>query len=379
MTETAPLETPAAGPRPPMLRPSRTPDFADQPALPEMRGPRPNRLLRALAGQPVDAVPVWFMRQAGRYLPEYRAVREKHDFLTMVKTPEIAAEITLQPLRRFDLDASIIYSDLLPPLEGMGLNLRFERGIGPIIDNPIRSTKQVDRLAVPPADEALAFTLDAIRLIKPELDGKGIPLIGFAGAPFTLASYAIEGGSSKRHELTKRFLYAEPAAWRRLMEKLATLAGDFLVAQAQAGADALQVFDSWAGALSRYDYERYAAPYSRAVLERAHSTGLPVIHFSTGTGAYLDAIAQCGGHATGVDFGLPLAEAAQKAGKPVQGNLDPLLLQAPWRELRAQTDVVLGQRPQCGYVFNTGHGLVPATPPDAVARLTDYVHEQTAR
>jgi uroporphyrinogen decarboxylase len=339
-----------------------------------------SRFLRACRREPVDATPVWLMRQAGRYLPEYRAIRQKHDFLTMVKTPEIAAEITLQPLRRFALDAAIIYSDLLPPLQAMGLPLRFESGRGPVIDEPIRTTKQVDRLATPPAAEALAYTPDAIRLLRPELDAMGIPLIGFAGAPFTLASYAIEGGGSKRYETTRVFMYTEPAAWRRLMDKLVVVAGDFLAEQAKAGAQALQVFDSWAGALSRYDYERYAAPYTAKLIARAKQTGLPVIHFSTGTAGHLDAVAAAGADVIGVDAQPSLSEALQRIGpdRAIQGNLDPLLLQAPPRELRAQVDRVLSEAPPSGHVFNTGHGLVPSTPPDAVAWLVDYVHERTA-
>ncbi|MDX1419098.1 MAG: uroporphyrinogen decarboxylase [Rubricoccaceae bacterium] len=340
---------------------------------------RPDRFLRALRGEPVDATPVWFMRQAGRYLPEYRAIREEHDFLTMVKTPEIAAEITLQPLRRFDLDAAVIYSDLLPPLETMGLGLRFAPGVGPVIDNPITTTRDVDLLATPPAGETMPWTPEAIRLVKAELAPKGIPVLGFAGAPFTLAAYAIEGGGSKRYEKTRVFMYNEPAAWRRLMEKLVTVAGSFLAAQAAAGADALQVFDSWAGALSRYDYERYAAPYTATLIEAARRTGLPVIHFTTGTAGHLDAVAAAGGDAIGVDAGPSLQEAhARVGGRPLQGNLDPYLLQAPWRELKAQADRVLAEAPATGHVFNTGHGLVPSTPPDAVARLTDYVHETTS-
>ena len=339
-----------------------------------------SRFLDALAGKPVDATPVWFMRQAGRYLPEYREIRKDRDFLTMVKTPEIAAEITLQPLRRFDLDAAVIYSDLLPPLQTMGLGLHFEKGVGPVIENPIRTTKDVDMLATPPAGETLMYTPEAIKLVKAELEPKGIPVLGFAGAPFTLAAYAIEGGGSKKYEKTRVFMYNEPAAWRRLMDKLVTVAGSFLTEQAKAGADALQVFDSWAGALSRYDYERYAAPYTKKLIEIASKTGKPVVHFTTGTAGHLDAVAAAGGDAIGVDSGPSLVEARERVGGlPIQGNLDPYLLQAPWRELKAQADRVLAEAPATGYVFNTGHGLVPSTPPDAVARLADYVHETTAR
>lgn len=341
---------------------------------------RPDRFLRACRGEEVDATPVWFMRQAGRYLPEYRAIREHHDFLTMVKTPEIAAEITLQPLRRFDLDAAIIYSDLLPPLQGMGLPLRFAKGEGPIIDTPIGSAKDVDRLATPPASDTLAFTLDAIRLVRAELDIKNVPLIGFGGAPFTLASYAIEGGGTRRYARTKSFMYNEPAAWRRLMEKLVTVVADFLLAQAQAGVQALQVFDSWAGALSHADYRRSVLPYNKMLFEKIAAAGLPTISFSTGTGAFIDMVAEGGGDVLGVDAQMPLDEAQRRAGgRPVQGNLEPIVLQAPWRELKAQTDAVLASAPALGHIFNVGHGLVPETPPDMVGRVVEYVHETTAR
>jgi len=338
------------------------------------------RFLKALKNEPTDAVPVWFMRQAGRYMPEYRALRQKHTLLEIVKTPELAAEVTLQPLEAFDVDAAIIFSDLLPPLEGMGLPLRFATGEGPVIDLPVRSPKDVDRLGTPPAAECLSFTLDAIRLLKGEMASRNLPLIGFAGAPFTLASYAIEGGSTRKFHLTKTFMYQEPAAWRRLMEKLVTVSADFLQEQVRAGAHVVQVFDSWVGALSRADYLRYVQPYTADLLQRVGKAGVPVIHFTTGTGAYLDAVAAAGGHALGVDVHLPIAEARQKAGAmAVQGNLDPLLLLAPWRELKAQTDDVIasnGGKP--GFVFNTGHGLIPQTPPDAVRRLVDYIHQSTS-
>ena len=261
----------------------------------------------------------------------------------------------------------------------MGLGLHFEPGVGPVIENPISTTRDVDLLATPPAGETMTYTPEAIRLVKAEL-GDATPVLGFAGAPFTLAAYAIEGGGSKKYEKTRVFMYTEPAAWRRLMDKLVTVAGSFLVEQARAGADALQVFDSWAGALSRYDYETYAAPYTQKLIAIAQRTGKPVVHFTTGTAGHLDAVAAAGGDVIGVDSGPSLREAYERTGgKPLQGNLDPYLLQAPWRELKAQTDRVLSEAPATGYVFNTGHGLVPATPPDAVARLVDYVRERTSR
>lgn len=321
------------------------------------------------------------MRQAGRYMAEYRALREKHSMLEAIRTPELAAEITLQPINAFDLDAAIIFSDILPPLIGMGLDLEFVKGVGPRLNNPIRSTYQIDVLATPSAAETMAGTLGAIRLVKPELEVQGVPLIGFAGAPFTLASYAIEGGGSKNYAKTKTMMYAEPAAWKRLMTKLVTVVAEYLAEQARAGADALQVFDSWAGAVGRLDYIRYVQPYNRLLFQRLEKTGLPTINFSTGSSAYLDAVADAGGDVVGVDWRLPLDEAWDKVGpeRAIMGNLDPVTLFAPWRELRHHVDDVLGRaagRP--GHVFNLGHGILPETPVDTVRRLVDYVHERTA-
>ncbi|WP_457652015.1 uroporphyrinogen decarboxylase [Rhodocaloribacter sp.] len=342
---------------------------------------RPPRFLRACRREPVDATPIWLMRQAGRYMAEYRALRRDHTMLEAIGTPEIAAEITLQPIEAFDLDAAIIFSDILPPLIGMGLPLEFVKGVGPRIERPLRTTRDVDLLATPPAEAIMPGTLEAIRLVKAALEPRGIPLIGFAGAPFTLASYAVEGGGSKTYARTKTLMYAEPAAWKRLMTKLVTVIGDYLVKQAEAGADALQVFDSWAGALGRGDYERYVLPYNRMLFERLRRTGKPVIHFSTGTSGYLDAVASAGGDVIGVDWRPPLDEAWAKIGpdRAVMGNLDPVALLGPWRELKAHTDDVLNRaagRP--GHIFNLGHGILPETPVENVRRLVDYVHERTA-
>lgn len=321
------------------------------------------------------------MRQAGRYMAEYRALREQFSMMDALRTPELAAEITLQPLNAFNLDAAIIFSDILPPLIGMGLDLDFVKGHGPRLSNPIRSTYAIDVLATPPAAETMAGTLAAIRLVKPDLEARGLPLIGFAGAPFTLASYAIEGGGSKTYARTKTMMYAEPAAWKRLMNKLVTVVADVLAEQARAGVDALQVFDSWAGAVGRLDYMRYVQPYNRVLFERLEKTGLPVINFSTGSGAYLDAVADAGGDVVGVDWRVPLDEAWEKIGtaRPIMGNLDPVTLFAPWRELRHHVDEVLRRaagRP--GHIFNLGHGILPETPVETVRRLVDYVHEKTA-
>jgi uroporphyrinogen decarboxylase len=338
--------------------------------------------LRACRGLPVERTPVWLLRQAGRYQPEYRALREKHSMLEIIRTPELAAEVTLMPVDAFGLDAAIVFSDILPPLVGMGLDLDFVKGDGPRIGNPISTTRDVDLLATPPAEETMAGTLGAIALVRRELEPRDIPVIGFAGAPFTLASYAIEGGTSKDFSRTKAFMFSQPAAWKRLLGKLVTVQADYLLAQARAGAQALQVFDSWAGrALGREDYLRYAAPHNRDLFASVTRAGVPVINFSLGASSYLSEAAACGGDVIGLDWQLPLDEAWERVGfeRPVQGNLDPVALLAPWRELRFRIDDVLDQaggRP--GHVFNVGHGLVPQTPVDSVRRLVEHVRERTS-
>jgi len=315
-------------------------------------------------------------------MPEYRALRERHSMLELVRTPELAAQVTLMPVNAFDLDAAIVFSDILPPLVGMGLDLDFVKGDGPRIANPLASARDVDLLAAPPAEETMEGTLEAIALVRRELAPRGVPVIGFAGAPFTLASYAIEGGSSKDFTRTKAFMLSEPAAWRRLLAKLVTVQADYLLAQVRAGAQALQVFDSWAGrALGRSDYLRYVAPHNRELFGAVARGGAPVINFSLGTSAYLEDAAGCGGDVVGLDWQLPLDEAWQRVGldRPVQGNLDPAALLAPWRELEPRIDDVLdraGGRP--GHVFNVGHGLVPQTPPDNVRRLVEHVRARTS-
>jgi uroporphyrinogen decarboxylase len=338
--------------------------------------------LRACRSLPTDRTPVWLLRQAGRYLPEYRALRERHSLLDLVRSPELAAEVSLQPVDAFGMDAAIVFSDILPPLVGMGLELEFVKGDGPRISNPIERTRDVDLLGTPPAEETMQGTLGAIALLRRELESRDVPVIGFAGAPFTLASYAIEGGSSKDFARTKAFMLSEPAAWKRLLGKLVTVQADYLLAQARAGAHALQVFDSWAGrALGREDYLRYVAPHNRELFAKVCAAGVPVIIFSLGVSAYLRDAADCGGDVVGLDWQLPLDEAWERVGfdRPVQGNLDPAALLAPWRELRFRIDDVLDRaagRP--GHVFNVGHGLVPQTPVENVRRLVAHVHERTA-
>ncbi|HEU5264967.1 MAG TPA: uroporphyrinogen decarboxylase [Gaiellaceae bacterium] len=339
--------------------------------------------LRACRGLSVDRTPVWLLRQAGRYQPEYRALREKHSLLELIRTPELAAQVTLLPVEAFDLDAAIVFSDILPPLVGMGLQLDFVQGDGPHIGNPIERPRDVDLLGTPPAEETMPATLRAIALVRAQLESRDIPVIGFAGAPFTLASYAIEGGTSKDFSRTKAFMLSEPTAWRRLLGKLVTVQVDYLLAQARAGAHALQVFDSWAGrALGREDYVRYVAPHNRELLAAVAQAGVPVVNFSLGVSSYLGEAAACGGDVVGLDWQLPLDEAWERIGfdRPVQGNLDPAALLAPWRELRFRIDDVLdraGGRP--GHVFNVGHGLVPQTPVDNVRRLVEHVRERTSQ
>ncbi len=351
-----------------------------EPALPPDAEPT-SLVLRAYRGLPTERTPVWLLRQAGRYMPEYRALRERYSMLELIRAPELAAQVTLQPVDVLGVDAAIVFSDILPPLVGMGLDLDFVKGDGPRIANPISSPRDVDLLATPPAEETMAGTLEAIRIVRSELESRGIPVIGFAGAPFTLASYAIEGGTSKDFAKTKAFMLSEPAAWKRLLTRLATVQADYLLAQARAGAQALQVFDSWAGrALGRADYLRSVAPTNRELFASLQSSGVPVINFSLGVSAYLTDAVGCGGDVAGLDWQLPLDEAWGAVGfdLPVQGNLDPIALLAPWPELRVRIDDVLdraGGRP--GHVFNLGHGIVPQTPLDNVRRLVAHVQERT--
>jgi len=290
--------------------------------------------------------------------------------------------VTILPIDAFGLDAAIVFSDILPPLVGMGLDLEFSDGDGPRIRNRITGPRDVDRLGTPPAEETMPHTLEAIRIVARELEASCTPLIGFAGAPFTLACYAIEGGTSKSFAKAKALMFGEPAAWKRLMTKLVTVQADYLAAQARAGAQALQVFDSWAGiALGLTDYRRFSLPYNAMLFERLKDVGVPVINFSTGTSYYIEEVARAGGDVIGVDWRRPLDEAWKAVGyeRAIQGNLDPAALLAPWRELRYQIDDVLDRvagRP--GHIFNLGHGVLPETPIDNVRRLVDHVRARTA-
>lgn len=314
-------------------------------------------------------------------MSEYRALRERYSILELIHTPELACEVTLQPLKAFDLDAAIIFADILPPLVGMGLELDFVRGEGPVIRNPICSPADVDVLRVTPPEESLNFTLEAIKLARTELEGmRSIPLIGFSGAPFTLACYAIEGGGSKQHLKVKSFMRREPAAWHELMRKLSEIAGQYLLAQAQAGAQALQLFDSWVGELSPADYATYVLPYSRHAIEIAAQSGVPIIHFGTNTSGMLDLIQSAGGDVIGVDWRIDLDTAWARLGETaIQGNLDPTVLFASWDDVRTASARILDQaHGRTGHIFNLGHGILPETPVENVRRLVDFVHEYTS-
>jgi uroporphyrinogen decarboxylase len=329
--------------------------------------------LRACRGERVDRTPVWFMRQAGRYMPEYRALREKHDLLSLCRTPELAVEVTLQPVRSLGVDAAILFSDLLLPLEPLGVPFHFAAGEGPVIDRPLRTADDVAALRRFEPREALAAPLEAIHLLRGEL---AVPLIGFAGAPFTLASYAIEGGHSSNFARTKALFYADPPTWHRLAALLAEVVADYLRAQVAAGAQALQLFDSWVGALSAADYREFVLPHVRALFHGLRGLDVPIIHFGTGTGHLLCLQREAGGDVIGVDWRTPLDEARRLLGEavPLQGNLDPALLLGPRERLLAGVDAVLdavGGRP--GHVFNLGHGILPGTPVENVRAVVERV------
>jgi uroporphyrinogen decarboxylase len=338
-----------------------------------------DRFLRACRCEKTDVTPVWFMRQAGRYMPEYRALREKHTLLELCKTPELATEVTLQPLR-LGVDAAILFADILLPLEPMGASFEFAKGEGPVIHEPVATRAQIDRLRVIDPEEGLGYVLAALRSIKKELAAQKngpVPLIGFAGAPFTLASYLVEGGKSAHFAKTKRLMYAEPEAWNVLMGKLAEVVRRYLRKQIEAGADAVQLFDSWVGQLSPDDYRDFVQPHVAHILKDVEKAGVPVIHFGTGTHSLLELQRDAGGTVIGLDWRTPLAEGWARVGhdRAVQGNLDPTVLFAPIdvakKHARRVLDAAGGR---IGHVFNLGHGILPETPVDTVKAVIDYVH-----
>jgi uroporphyrinogen decarboxylase len=324
--------------------------------------------------------PVWLMRQAGRYMPEYRKVREQHDFLEMCRRPEIAAEVTVTAVERLGVDAAIIFADILLPLVPMEVGLRYEKEGGPLIERPLRSSADLARIPATPPAASLGFVADAIGIARRALNGR-VPLIGFAGAPFTLASYLIEGGGSRQYQTTKTLMYTEPETWRRLMRMLTQITADYLNMQIDAGADLIQLFDSWVGTLGPDDYRRYVMPYSAAVIA-AIGRRVPVIHFGTITGSLLESMPEAGGDVIGLDWRVDLGEAWARLGYDVgvQGNLDPAVLFADLPEIRRRVRVILDRaadRP--GHIFNLGHGILPDTPVDHVRALVHAVHEMSQR
>ena len=332
-------------------------------------------VIRATRGEAIDWHPVWFMRQAGRSLPEYRKVRDGIALLDSGVRPELAAEITLLPIRRLDVDAAVLFSDITVPLFLAGVDVEIAPGVGPIVNKPIRSAADVADL--PDLDPAaLAPVTEAISLVVEELGPK--PLIGFAGAPFTLASYLIEGQPSRDHLTTKALMFRDPDTWHSLLAWTARLSTTFLRAQGEAGASALQLFDSWAGTLSLPDYEKYAVPHSTAVFTGTADLGLPRIHFGTKTSELLVAMRACGADVIGIDDRTPLSDAIKRLGAdiPVQGNIDPAMLFAPWPTLQAHIDeILMSGRTAPGHIVNLGHGVPPTADPDVLSRVVDYVHQ----
>jgi uroporphyrinogen decarboxylase len=336
--------------------------------------------VRACKAQATPVTPVWFMRQAGRYMAEYRAVRKHHSLLEICKKPELAAEVTITAAEALGVDAAIIFADLLLPFEVMGLKFHFAAGEGPVIEAPLRAAEDIAQLRTGGAEE-LAYVSEAVRLVARHF-GEKLPVIGFCGAPFTLASYMIEGGGSRNYVETKKLMYQEPAAWDELMGKLVGVLSDYSAQQARAGADVIQIFDSWVGCLAPEDYRRYVLPRTSELVRKVQRAGVPVIYFGTDTATLLPAMKQTGAEVIGVDWRIALDDAWHSLGfqGAVQGNLDPVALFANWKELRARAEDVLrraGGRP--GHIFNLGHGILPDTPVENVRDLARLVHEYSAK
>ena len=335
--------------------------------------------IRACRGESVPHTPVWFMRQAGRSLPEYLKVREGVPMLESCMRPELVTEITMQPVRRHGVDAAVYFSDIVVPLKAIGIDLDIKPGVGPVVADPVRTRADLARLR-PLEPDDVSYVTEAVGMLTAELGAT--PLIGFTGAPFTLASYLIEGGPSRTYEHTKAMMYGEPELWADLVDRLADIAAAFLTVQIEAGASAVQVFDSWAGALAPADYRRYAMPASAKVFDAAAGYGVPRIHFGVGTGELLGLMGEAGADVVGVDWRVPLDEAARRVGpgKALQGNLDPAVLFAPTAAVETKAQEVLDAAAAAGtgHVFNLGHGVMPNTPPDALTRLVDFVHRATA-
>jgi uroporphyrinogen decarboxylase len=333
-------------------------------------------LVRACRRESVERTPVWFMRQAGRSLPEYRELREHYGLFDIARQPELCVEVTLQPVRRHDVDAAVMFADIMLPVLGMGVDVELAENVGPVVAEPVRSAADVERLVVPEPEQSVPWTLESVRLVREALrDDQAV--IGFAGGPFTVAGYLIEGKPTREFKLTKACMYGQPEVWHALMEKLAEAFASYVAACARAGADAIQLFDSWAGALSVDDYREFAAPYSARVLA---AVDVPTIHFATGDAHLLEERAEAGGDVIGVDWRLPLDAAWERIGldRGIQGNLDGAALLGPWERAAAGAEEVLrraGGRP--GHIFNLGHGVLPETDPADLRRLVELVHERT--
>ena len=337
------------------------------------------RFRTALAHEQPDRTPVWFMRQAGRCLADYRRLRERYPILTLAKTPELCAEVTVMPVDAFGVDAAVLFADIMLPLEPMGVSLEIQPEIGPIIHEPIRSRSDVDRLRPIDPDADVGFVMEAIRLVRERLDGRQA-VIGFSGSPFTLACYLIEGRPSRDYAIAKAFMFGEPAAWHALMEKLTTVVIAYLNAQIAAGVHVVQLFDSWVGALAPWDYERYVQPHVARIF--AEVSGAPTIHFGTGTASLLEPMAAAGGDIIGVDHRQALDEAWRRIGhdRGIQGNLDATRLLAGWdATAEGARDVLRRAANRPGHIFNLGHGVLPETDPDVLRRLVELVHTESAR
>ena len=333
-------------------------------------------LVRTCRREPVEHTPVWFMRQAGRSLPEYRELRQRYGLFDIVADPELCAEVTLQPVRRHDVDAAVMFTDIMFPVLGMGVAVDLVENVGPVVEQPVRELADVERLRVPDPEESVPTILEAVRLVRGALrDDQAV--IGFCGGPFTVAGYLVEGKPSREFSTVKQLMYSEPATWHVLMEKLTDTFARYVAAKVRAGADVIQVFDSWVGALSPSDYAEFVAPYSARILA---AVDVPTIHFGTGTATLLHDMAAAGGDVIGLDWRIPLDRGWLEVGheRGVQGNLDPALLLAPWERIETETRAILeraGGRP--GHVFNLGHGVPPTTDPAVLRRVTEFVHEAT--
>ncbi len=328
-----------------------------------------------------DATPVWFMRQAGRCLAAYRELRKRYDILTMAKTPELCTQVTLMPVEQLGVDGAVLYADIMLPLEGMGISLEIQPDLGPIIHNPVRSMQDVQALRIIDPEESTPFVMEAVRLVRRALAGKQA-VIGFSGAPFTLACYLIEGRPSRDYGMAKSLMYGQPTVWHSLMDKLTEVVSRYLVAQVHAGADVVQLFDSWVGALGPSAYKQFVQPYSQRIFSAIAQSGTPSIHFGTGTASLLELMAEAGGDIISVDWRVDLDKAWERIGyeRGIQGNLDPALLLTDWQTIEAgMHDVLRRASNRPGHIFNLGHGVLAPTEPDMLRRLVDAVHEATRR